>query len=194
MRYLGNVTYVKILKKDSITNSGIVLLRSIYPPIGACILGEVVAIGEKQEPVSASYKIGDTVVFQKMAATGAAPEINMLCGADLKILNIDIAAKLVDGTVTPVDDYVLVENFSGHSTLASGLVLPEGIFSEKEKAKVVKVGENVKYLKEGSEVILDLMAGSYMLTDENYKISETHIGIYKSCLIYKERSILAEKV
>lgn len=192
-RLLGNTTFVKIEKFDKETQSGIILLGSIFTPRGSSIVGRVVGIGLKEKPIKAAYEVGDLIVFQKLAATGVFQEILDICGADLKIQNVDASATLVDGKIVPLDDYVLLESKAGEYVLSSGIILPEGIHKERDKAVVVATGKNVKFLNVGDEVIVDLMQGSYVMTDSEFKISKEFKGNTKVAFMYKERTILAVK-
>lgn len=189
MRFLGNVTHLKLVRHDLMSSYGLILPDTVFNPRGACALASVVGIGELETPIKAGYEVGDLIIFQKAAAIGVPyKEVS-----DLKVNNIDIAAKVVDGNVQPVDDYVLCEFISGDFVTGGGIIISRDIYEYKNFATVIRVGPSCREVQEGDEIVLDLLTGSSVMTDSEYKISSTITGGFKTCLLYKEKSILAKR-
>ena len=188
MIYLHNRTYVSIYKHNSLTTkSGIFLIPSCMAPRGACALGRVCGVGVNDKPVLAEHTEGDIVLFQKTAATGTG-----VSGYDLKLYNIDILARLQEGLVCPLNDYVVCE-YQDKPTHSEGGILLDGENKKFNPFGIVRaIGRNVRDLVVGDRVMMDDLSGSHFVADNDLRITDVMDGV-KAYLVYSEKFILAKE-
>lgn len=55
--------------------------------------------------------------------------------------------------IKPMPEYIVVQQEEGEAKSASGLYLPDSAKEKPKTAKVVAVGEGIKYIKTGDRVI-----------------------------------------